>query len=65
MCDEFPVLTLVLDGIEVPADFGDAVRVADGQDRGGQFFRPEVEVVNGAPAIEDKFRFFDGLHDWR
>ena len=62
MGDKFAVLEAVFDGVEMLTNFGDAVGVAYGKDGGGEFLGTEVEVVNGAAAIDKEFAFRDWLH---
>ena len=50
---EFAVLGLVLDGVEMTADGGYPIGVAYGKNGGGELFGTEVQVVNGAAAIDN------------
>ena len=65
MGDELPVMGSVIDGVEMAADAFDAVGVADGEDRRGKLFGAEVEVIDGAAFIYNKFTFRDWLHKMR
>src|SRR5580658_2418924 len=56
---EFPVLRPVFDRVKMSADAAYAVRIANGDDRGGEFFGSEVEVVDGATVIDNEFAFRD------
>jgi len=60
--NEFAVLGLVFDGVEMTADSGYPIGVAYGEDGGGQLFGTEVQVVDGAAAIDNEFTFSDCLH---
>jgi len=51
--NEFPVVGAVFDSVEVFANVVDAVRIAYGEDGGGEFFGTEVEVVDGATVIDN------------
>ena len=55
MADEFPVLLGGFDGIKIFADFGHPARVAHGDDRIRQFFRPDVQMVDSPSGIDDQF----------
>ena len=50
---EFAVVGAVFDGVEVSADPVHAVGVAHGDDGRGQFFGPEVEVIDGSAFIDN------------
>ena len=51
-----------LDAVKVFADGFDPVRVANGYNGLGQLAGLQVEVVDGAAVIDDKFAFGDSLH---
>src|ERR1700760_1778762 len=60
--DELAVMGAVFDGVEMAADAVYAVRIADGEDGGGEFFGTEVEMIDGTAAIDNEFAFRDWLH---
>jgi len=60
--DEFAVMGTVFDGVEMTADAVDPVGIADGEDGGCEFFGTEVEMIDGAAAIDNEFAFRDWLH---
>jgi len=62
MGNEFPVLALKFDLVEMFAHCHDPVGITHCKDCRGQFFRPHIQVVNGTPFIDNKFRFLNALH---
>src|SRR5688572_24403590 len=61
MRNKLAVLAGMFDGIEMLTYETYPVGVANGNNSGSQFLRPEVEVINGAALIDDKLRFLDFL----
>lgn len=55
MGDEFAVLILEFDAVEILADFFNAVGIADNDDGISNFFWTTIQVVYGAAFVEDKF----------
>jgi len=62
MGHKFAVAAFVLNAVEVFTNDGHPVGVANGDNGLGQFFGPQVEVVNGPPFVDNQFRFLNALH---
>jgi len=52
MGDEFAVSGFVFNGIEMPGDLVYTGGVSDGEDCSGNFFGPQIEVIDGAAAVK-------------
>ena len=62
MGDELAMGGFILDRVEVFAYLRHATWVANGKDGLCDLFRSQVEVIDGAAAVDDQFGFGDSLH---
>ena len=60
--DEFAIGAFMFNRVEMPGDLVNASGVADGEDDVANFVGEEVEMVDRASVIKDKFRFCDFGH---
>ena len=63
MGNKFAVTRSMVYTVEVFAYGMHSFGVANGNDGIGQFFGPEIKVVNGSAAIDNEFTFCDPVHN--
>ena len=61
MCHKLPVARAHFDRVEMAADQFYTIRIANCDERLSQFLRSQIQMVNGTPVVDDKFRFRDAI----